>query len=226
MYDNSIPIDKVQLQWLGRELLNVKKGLNSTEDLLFHIHHGGVQSRICPFRKKVEPRSAAPIPIETRGGDRRFVLPLSRSQRCQVARLLENRQFCEKICKDRQSTGASDSVRATANQLLQVGRDISGEMLPRPSASTPCKADFPDVLSMRNKKHLFALEIFAGTARVSQALAQIGHTMYPLYICIFPSHNVLDPHVEGKNFILDFLGSCLVGLVGNALRNLLLCTKK
>jgi hypothetical protein len=35
VYDNSIPIDKVQLQWLGRELLNVKKGLNSTEDLLF-----------------------------------------------------------------------------------------------------------------------------------------------------------------------------------------------
>ena len=122
----------------------------------------------------------------------------------------ENRQFCEKICKDRQSTGASDSVRATADQLLQVGRDISGEMLPRPSASTPCIADFPDVLSMRNKKHLFALEIFAGTARVSQALAQIGHTMYPLDMCIFPSHNVLDPHVEGK--ILSWISSGRVWL--------------
>ena len=188
-----------------------KKGLEQHRRSPFHIHHGGVQSRICPFRKKVEPRSAAPIPIETRGGDGRFVLPLSRSQRCQVARPLENRQFCEKICKDRQSTGASDSVRATADQLLQVGRDISGEMLPRPSASTPCIADFPDVLSMRNKKHLFALEIFAGTARVSQALAQIGHTMYPLDICIFPSHNVLDPHVEGK--ILSWISSGRVWLV-------------
>eukprot|EP00438_Fugacium_kawagutii_P002485 Skav209078 [mRNA] locus=scaffold207:207591:211020:- [translate_table: standard] len=35
VYDNSIPIDKNQLQWLGRELLTTKRNLNSVEDLLF-----------------------------------------------------------------------------------------------------------------------------------------------------------------------------------------------
>ena len=38
VFDNSIPIDKADLQWLGQELLHRKKVLNKTSDLMFNFN--------------------------------------------------------------------------------------------------------------------------------------------------------------------------------------------
>jgi len=48
---------------------------------------------------------------------------------------------------------------------------------------------------MQNRPRRFCLEIFAGTARVSQALQNQGISAFPVDIDLFPSHNVLDPFV-------------------------------
>lgn len=50
---------------------------------------------------------------------------------------------------------------------------------------------FPDVFTMHDRPRKFCLEIFAGSARVSQALAKQGISVFPVDICLFPSHNVL-----------------------------------
>ena len=55
-----------------------------------------------------------------------------------------------------------------------------------------------DVFSCNHKPHRFALEIFAGTARVSSALCSQGIATFPIDICLFPSHDVLDRLVERK----------------------------
>lgn len=44
----------------------------------------------------------------------------------------------------------------------------------------------------------FCLEIFAGTARITSKLQDLGIATYPIDICLFPSHNVLDTQVEHK----------------------------
>lgn len=44
---------------------------------------------------------------------------------------------------------------------------------------------------MKNRPRRFCLEVFAGTARVSQALQNVGIAAFPVDTCIYPSHNVL-----------------------------------
>ena len=69
--------------------------------------------------------------------------------------------------------------------MSHAARDLSDKTVPRP--------------------HRFALEIFAGSARVSQALCDVGIPTYPIDICLFPSHNVLDPlvHTYIRNLMLS-----------------------
>lgn len=55
-----------------------------------------------------------------------------------------------------------------------------------------------DVFSCKCKPKRFALEIFAGTARISAALSKLGITTFPIDICMYSSHDVLDKQVERK----------------------------
>ena len=55
-----------------------------------------------------------------------------------------------------------------------------------------------DVFSLNSRPHKFALEVFAGSARITQALQREGLPAYAIDTCLFPSHNVLSPSVENK----------------------------
>eukprot|EP00438_Fugacium_kawagutii_P013245 Skav234485 [mRNA] locus=scaffold3731:53840:54595:+ [translate_table: standard] len=67
---------------------------------------------------------------------------------------------------------------------------------------------------MRCRPRKFALEIFAGTARIASALEKVGIPSFPIDIDLFPSHNVLDPAcahrllnwIAGGRVILVWLG--------------------
>lgn len=62
-----------------------------------------------------------------------------------------------------------------------------------------------DLFTPHVRPRHFALELFAGTGRVSQALQHVGIPTYPIDICLFPSHNVLDPGIH--NYIRNLITS-------------------
>ena len=68
-----------------------------------------------------------------------------------------------------------------------------------------------DVFTVQNRPRRFCLELFAGTARISQSLWKQGLPCFPIDTCMFPSHNVLDPDVAHN--ILNFISSGRVMLV-------------
>jgi hypothetical protein len=53
-----------------------------------------------------------------------------------------------------------------------------------------------DVLRKKPRPPRFALEIFAGTARITKALHTVGFYAFPIDICIAEHHNLLDTCVE------------------------------
>jgi hypothetical protein len=53
-----------------------------------------------------------------------------------------------------------------------------------------------DVLRKKPRPPRFALEIFAGTARITKALHTVGFYAFPIDICIAEHHNLLDTYVE------------------------------
>ena len=57
----------------------------------------------------------------------------------------------------------------------------------------------------------FALEIFAGTARITQALLDTGISAFPIDICISPLHNLSDINVE--HIILHWLQSSRINFL-------------
>eukprot|EP00438_Fugacium_kawagutii_P026489 Skav202800 [mRNA] locus=scaffold326:784635:785384:+ [translate_table: standard] len=62
-----------------------------------------------------------------------------------------------------------------------------------------------DLFSTHVRPRRFAIELFAGTGRVSQALHNVGIPTYPIDICLFPSHNVLDMDIH--NYIRNLISS-------------------
>lgn len=91
-------------------------------------------------------------------------------------------------------------------QALKVVLDFDAYMRPGESApgdnptSTLVESPFQNVFQCQRKPHKFAVEIFAGTGRVTVSLQQSDVPCFPIDICIFDSHNVLNQKVEYKIF--------------------------
>lgn len=68
-----------------------------------------------------------------------------------------------------------------------------------------------DVMKLSTLPIVFALEIFAGTARVAQALNDAGLLAFPVDICISPLHDILDISVE--HFIVHLLQSSRINFL-------------
>ena len=78
-----------------------------------------------------------------------------------------------------------------------------GEGVPRCSAGQIDKGlivPLVDIFSCANKPRRFFLEIFAGSARLTAALRGVGLLAYAVDICLYDSHNVLDPSIERRIF--------------------------
>eukprot|EP00438_Fugacium_kawagutii_P035340 Skav207489 [mRNA] locus=scaffold334:50621:51457:+ [translate_table: standard] len=75
-----------------------------------------------------------------------------------------------------------------------------------PKSLRSCVND--NVFSVSGKPRRFGLEIFAGTARVASQLCDHGVPCYPIDICLYPGHDVLDSHVEYR--ILNWIRSGVI----------------
>ena len=67
VFDNSIAIDKKELQWLGKELLDVKKRLNSAEDLMFSFPMDEYRNEIAASGRRLGLKNIHPYQLRHGG---------------------------------------------------------------------------------------------------------------------------------------------------------------
>lgn len=108
-----------------------------------------------------------------------------------------NRSKCPEVRQSGQVTETSEPVITKQSGILSVVTQKHGSRTPGHDECPQSLAGFgwSDVFAMPPPR-FFCLEIFAGTARITSKLIDQGVAAFPIDICLFPSHNVLDIHVE------------------------------
>lgn len=132
---------------------------------------------------------------------------------CEESRKMGHRPEPEEIWKSRQNTAAAHQIVTKQSGVLSVVEQKHGSS---PEGNSSSKEPlnglgWTDLFSLNALPPKFSLEIFAGTARVTQCLSDHGLRAFPLDICLFPSHNVLDIHIEHR--IIHWLVSHRIAFV-------------
>lgn len=165
---------------------------------------GGLSEELHQSRAAAWARGDAPLPTASWGSHRGPDFRSQGSQCGQEPRKMENRWQCQKICKERQGSTALREDEPHPVELLPLGREKHGQSGFGTRAAKELHLNgWTDLFSPHVRPRHFALEIFAGTARISQALINANVFVYPIDLSLFPSHNVLDPHVA------DYIGNLI-----------------
>lgn len=178
-----------------------------------HLHYGPVSKTILESSKPPGAEQSSSLPVEAWRSHRRYDFRCSRPQQHQGQGQVAYRPKRTTLRKG--GTGAT-----VAQQDLKQGSSVlqdSREELAQSFLGTdhrPIQSPVntgPDVFTMKHRPRRFCLELFAGTARISEMLNKQGTHCFPIDTCLFPSHNVLDPKVA--NNILNFISSHRVMMV-------------
>ena len=158
----------------------------------------GAGSGECGFGTKIPPS----LPAETWRCCRRSELRSEGSLECKSSRTVPDRCFSPSLHKSGQGATVDEPVVAKRHGVLsmvtaELGEGLQGSSETQDLLSGRCSEN---VLKSKRLPHRFALEVFAGTARVTRELCRAGVPAYPLDICIDGSHDVLQPDVEHKIF--------------------------
>lgn len=161
------------------------------------VSDGRLQKVFCQSRSGFGTGQSSSLSTSSWRSHRRFSNSEKGVQCDQSKGKVEDRLQHETLCKNRKDTTVVGEAVSLQPSVLQVVGEESSKSVCGNSAS---KESIPDVrnigiFTMQNRPRRFCLEIFAGTARVSQALQNQGISAFPVDIDLFPSHNVLDPFV-------------------------------
>ena len=171
-------------EWEGREGLSIRRCRISKE-----LSRGWSAAGIQEF---------ASVPKQARRCIGRLEQWRKRSSCCQGSGQVAHGPKCAKIWKGGENSKDDDRFITRTNGVLSVVSQKHREGAERDVASSPTMSQFgwQDVFRVSPQPQHFALEVFAGTARICSALQRRGLKCYPIDICLFPSHNVLDIHIE------------------------------
>ena len=171
-------------EWEGREGLSIRRYRIPKE-----LSRGWSAAGIQEF---------ASVPKQARRCIGRLEQWRKRSSCCQGSGQVAHGPKCAKIWKGGENSKDDDRFITRTNGVLSVVSQKHREGAERDVASSPAMSQFgwQDVFRVSPQPQHFALEVFAGTARICSALQRRGLKCYPIDICLFPSHNVLDIHIE------------------------------
>ena len=171
-------------EWEGREGLSIRRCRIPKE-----LSRGWSAAGIQEF---------ASVPKQARRCIGRLEHWRKRSSCCQGSGQVAHGPKCAKIWKGGENSKDDDRFITRTNGVLSVVSQKHREGAERDVASSPTMSQFgwQDVFRVSPQPQHFALEVFAGTARICSALQRRGLKCYPIDICLFPSHNVLDIHIE------------------------------
>lgn len=177
-----------------------------------HVHHGGVSKGVSKSRRVARHQRFASIPAATWRGLRGSQQWFSRFPRREVQRQMGDRSKRQTLCQDRSSAAVAHEAETRQANVLHLGREKHGKGDGRKSASQSSVDNlWPDVFTCKPLPKRFCLEIFAGSARISTMLEKEGLSVFPIDLCLFPSHNVLLSEIEQR--ILNWISQGRVGFV-------------
>ena len=162
------------------------------------LHSRGLQEGVPAERQSSGSAEASPIPTQAWGGVGRYECQDPGSCSDQAERQMAHGPERPTICKDRQaSTDAQPTVTRSAGVLSMVEKQHGkGGTRQSTCQNAVTSLGWDDVLRKKPLPPRFALEIFAGTARITKALHTVGFYAFPIDICIAEHHNLLDTYVE------------------------------
>lgn len=164
------------------------------------VHGEGVQGALQGGRRSSGRPSPPSVPAQARGSSGRSERPRETLCGGESTRQVASRHQCETIHEGRETSTASRPIVAFGHGVLSLVSATHGEGAQGPSPTTESLGElgWEDVLSMPKIPSSFVLEVFAGTARITQAFRDLGFSAYPIDICIHPSHDVLNREVGHK----------------------------
>ena len=161
------------------------------------LQHGQLPRGVCSMWEDAQSRRSPPLSTSSRWSDSRPNLRSKGSQWCEGTGTLEDRSKRSQICQNRSCPTTPQSDECSSNLILPLVRTEYRKGVCRPdSTKTAPLTPWDDLFSCKSRPRRFALEIFAGTARVAAALHEQKIDVFPIDTCLFPSHNVLDPHIS------------------------------
>lgn len=183
---------------LGRIGVAAGEGSQRKKRVRVPVHGHRVSEEISSCGRSAPFEESASIPMPSRRsvrGPQQWRPGFSEGE---DKRALAYRSKCQKVCQDRKDSEIDGPVVSVSFGVLSLVTEKHRESLERSTCSPRSLRGFgwQDILSDSEPPHEFGLEIFAGTARICSALAEAGLPCFPIDICLFPSHNVLDIHVE------------------------------
>ena len=164
------------------------------------FHQRRVPQAFSVSRGIVGSKGAAPLSNQAWRCVRRPEHRRQRSTECQDTRPVANRPVLETLRKSGQSSEVARPTIAKQFGVLSMVEPEHGKGPEGPDACSDAvrSLGWTDVFTLPILPKKFALEIFAGTARLCGALREVNIACYPVDICIFPSHNVLSLDIEHR----------------------------
>ena len=136
-----------------------------------HIHNGGVQEDFYSTGSQVGGDELAPLSIASRRCDTGPDLSCEGLQRREEQRPLEDRFLREEVRQSGPCATTLEPASGQQSQFLPVEPQEPGESLHRSLSTSNRERLVPiDVFTMQDRPHRFALEIFAGSSRLCNAL--------------------------------------------------------
>ena len=171
----------------------------------FRLHPPDVSRRACSSRKRVGAGGTSSLPTPARRGGRGPELEGAGLQRREGARTVADRPVSETIRQDREDPENPQPVIVRRSGVLSMVTPQYGAGVQGSDGSSLNQRMSSDVFRLSPLPQRFALEVFAGTARVTTALINVGVPCFPIDICLFNGHDVLNSEVEHK--ILSWIRS-------------------
>lgn len=182
---------------VGRGTFRSLKNRELQGRLSFSVQDGGVSTCFFNGRRKFRNQRLAPVPVEAWGGGGGLELENSRVLVSQGERKVDDRSECSKIHQSGKTSSIDDTVVARQSGVLSLVSAKHGESDPRfDSSQRSMNAFQQDVFADISLPRRFSLELFAGTARIAKEMCRKGFNTYPIDICLYEHHNVLDTNIE------------------------------
>ena len=150
--------------------------------------------------RNAESEKFAPLSNKTWRGIRRFEQRRSRFPASEDQRSLAYRPKRAEVRQGGEDSEIDGKFVASSHGILSVVSQKHGEGVDRENCSRGAvnELGWQDVFSVSQLPSRFGIELFAGTARICEALGNLGHQCFPVDICLFPSHNILDINIEHR----------------------------
>ena len=180
------------------------------------VHLSQVQGCLHSERCSPGDSGTASIPNSAWRGCRRFERRRKRPRSGQSQRSVDDGHKRAKIHQNRKDPTDDEQIISRTSGVLSLVAAEHGQSYARFGIAKNALNDlgWPDITAVKTSES-FGLEIFAGTARITTCMLRQGLLTFPIDICIDPTHDILDVHLQ-HNILHWILGGkvrfCWLGI--------------